>query len=282
VQVVLQTLKLWIWSGISAGSTGPWSWTTRWMSAPVGLVKPGPNNAPDVSPTKRCAPKSGPVTTDDVTGGIEDRRAGRWVSEVALAAVQAEAPCSARRRIVEDHPPNGHRVSGLNRRAADIAAQPLAMRAYHAARGALPGDVPALDLVIAAARDAEERQLHRQAVGLLQCALSLTPAPMPERARLLDELAWQAGCVGDHVAGVPALLELEALVRGDADAMAGAKMRLASLLAWGPGDLDAAHRAVGEAIEILESAGAGVRHAAALNEPAWIDGARGDLCPGAR
>lgn len=170
------------------------------------------------------------------------------------------------------------RRRALHRRAADaLAAQPLPVRAYHAARGAIPGDVAALDLVTAAARDAEVHQLHRQAAGLLQAALSLSPAGSPQRTQLLDELAWQAGCVGDHAAGVPALRELEGLVRDDAEARAGAKMRLASLLAWGQGDLDAAHREAIEAVDLLSAAGADLRRAAALNELAWIDGARGDI-----
>jgi len=170
------------------------------------------------------------------------------------------------------------RRRALHRRAADaLGAQPLPVRAYHAARGALPGDTAALDLLTTAAREAEAQQLHRQAVGLLQAALSLSPAGAPQRAQLLDELAWQAGCVGDHTAGVPALRELEGLVRDDVAARAGAGMRLASLLAWGQGDLDAAHGEAAAAVDLLTTAGADLARAAALNELAWIDGARGDM-----
>lgn len=165
----------------------------------------------------------------------------------------------------------------LHRRIARLATDAVpAHRAYHALRAALPGDREMLDLIRAGARSAEEAQRHREAVTLLAGALPLQ-GDGPLRLALLDELAWQASEIGDHATGLPALRELARLRAGDPLGEADARMRLASLLASGSGDLEAAAVAARAALELFTRGGAAERVASARNELAWIEGQAGDV-----
>jgi len=173
---------------------------------------------------------------------------------------------------------SGHRRELHLRVAQAIEGAPLAVRAYHAARGALPGDPWAVALIREAAGEAERNQTHREALTHLQAALDLVPAhARSERAQLLDEIAWQASCTGDHTVGIPALRELAEMSREDRKALGLVHMRQASFLSSGAGDLGAAEAEVLEAIRLLRDAGAGDRLPAALNELAWIRGLAGDV-----
>lgn len=158
---------------------------------------------------------------------------------------------------------------------ASVDATP-AFRAYHAVRGALPGDDDLLALVRDGARAAEEAQEHREAVTLLERAVAIAPSE-GERLEILDELAWQASEIGDHRTGVPALRELAKARAGDPLAAANARMRLASLLASGSGDLAAATVEARAALELFTRARAADRVASATNELAWIQGQAGDV-----
>ena len=165
----------------------------------------------------------------------------------------------------------------LHRRIARLGTDAApAHRAYHALRAALPGDNEMLDLIRAGARSAEDAQRHREAVTLLAGALPLQ-GDGPERIALLDELAGQASEIGDHTTGVPALRELAKLRAGDPLGEADARMRLASLLASGSGDLEAAAVAARAALELFTRGGAAERVASARNELAWIEGQAGDV-----
>jgi DNA-binding CsgD family transcriptional regulator/tetratricopeptide (TPR) repeat protein len=167
--------------------------------------------------------------------------------------------------------------------ARELAGAPLATRAYHVGLGALPGDVGALDLLRDAAREAERSQAHREALVHLQRALELaSPGARAQRRQLLDEVAWQAGAVGDHVAGIAALGVLRPLVENDPAELARTHARLASFLATGAGDMAAAEQHARAAIDLLSKNGLEKLLAAPLNELAWIHGEDGDLARQAR
>ena len=166
----------------------------------------------------------------------------------------------------------------LHRRAAAYGEGDVTVRAYHAARGATVGDADALALIRDAARLEEQRQSHREALAHLRAALALTPADaVRDRVELLDEIAWQAAQASDHGVGIPALEELSMLVADDQKMLGTTKMRLASFLATGAGDLASAGTAAEDAVRLFEACGATDRVPAALNELAWIRGESGDL-----
>jgi AAA ATPase domain len=128
--------------------------------------------------------------------------------------------------------------------------EPLDVRAYHLARGSLPGDVEAVAVLREAARHDEANGSHREALVHLQAALRLLgpddDGDPAERIDLLHEIAWQAGVASDHTVGIPALAALEPLLEGDPRELAALKRQLASFLATGAGDLEAAAEAADE------------------------------------
>lgn len=155
-----------------------------------------------------------------------------------------------------------------------LPGRPLSIRAYHAGLGAVPGDRSAYELLRLAARQSEREEAHGDAIAHLDRALAiLPPDAAAERREVLDELAWQASAAGDHAAGIRALTALAELVDGEPEEAARTDVRLASFLATGAGDLDAAERCVVRAVRRLS----GPRLAAARNELAWIRGEAGDL-----
>ncbi|HEY6957663.1 MAG TPA: LuxR C-terminal-related transcriptional regulator [Candidatus Limnocylindria bacterium] len=180
------------------------------------------------------------------------------IQEVAYEAIGA-----ARRRELHE------------RLSAALSDAPLAVRAYHAARGALHGDATAIAILRDAAREAERTQAHREALQHLAAARSLLPVETRERREVLDEIGWQADEAGEHATGIDALREL--LADAPTADRASLHMRLASLLASGPGDLAGAEAEANEAIRLFEAAGAVGQQASALNELAWIRGEGGDL-----
>src|SRR5256714_3593227 len=159
-----------------------------------------------------------------------------------------------------------------------LLTAPLAVRAYHLARGALPGDLDAVAGLRAAAEYAARLQAHREALGHLRAALELTPrAGTGTRVELLDETAWLAAAAADHTTGIAALTELADQVADDPVRLAQVQMRLASFLSTGAADVAAANRAASTAVRLLPGADAGPQLAAALNERAWIRGMAGDF-----
>ena len=165
------------------------------------------------------------------------------------------------------------RRRGMHRRVGDDPAQPLSVRAAHLLRGALPGDEAALAVVREAASAAEGAQAHREAVAYLHAALELVaPRDDQTRATILDELAWQAQAVGDHLHGLPALRELVRLTSGDPSREASARMRLASFLCWHVAEAGAAEAEAAAALDLFGAAGDEAGRRAALNEWGWIRG----------
>lgn len=158
--------------------------------------------------------------------------------------------------------------------ARSLTDAPLAIRSYHAARSALPGDRDAIAIIVAAGREAGSHQRHREALGHLQKALELLPSSdgdLMQRRQLLDEIAWHASAAGDHGVGIPALQALGQLCTNEPAELATVRMRLSSFLSSGVGDLSAAEREATEAVRLLATADP-KRLPAALNELAWIQG----------
>ncbi len=212
--------------------------------------------------------------------------AGRWLDDLVRRGVLKERARDATVTYDFGHPlvqEVTYEGLGAARRrelhedlARRLSDEPLAVRAYHAARGALPGDATAIALLRDAAREAERAQAHREALQHLGAAAALIPAGSPERADALDEIGWQAAEAGAHGVGAEALRELLAL-RTEPRERATVHMRLASLLSSGAGELVAAEIEAKEAVRLFESVGAEDRLAGALNELAWIRGEAGDL-----
>ena len=166
----------------------------------------------------------------------------------------------------------------LHRRVArDLLGEPLAVRAHHAARGALPGDTDAAALLREAAQEAARQQAHREAIAHLYALLALLARDDAQRADVLDAIAWHASECGDHVTGEDALRELGRLVESDATRHAATKIRLASFLASGSGDLISAEREARGAVDLLRTGGRTRELSAALNELGWIRGQTGDV-----
>jgi DNA-binding CsgD family transcriptional regulator len=164
----------------------------------------------------------------------------------------------------------------LHRRVGDRLPLPPGARAYHVARGALPGNLTAVEALREAASEATESRAAAVAVRHLQEAVRLVPASDRElRATVLDELAGAADMAGDHTAGIPALRELLALATTPGERIT-ARLRLASFVSAGSGDLAEADRLISEAVA-LARAWAPDRLARALNELGWVRGEGGDL-----
>ena len=162
------------------------------------------------------------------------------------------------------------------RLARMLVGEPLEVRAYHAIRGALPGDEAAIELIWAAAREAERTQAHGEALQHLAALRRLIPSGSVDRATVLDEIGWQGAEAGEHAVGIEALRELLAL-RTEPRERGSVHMRLASLLSSGPGDLASAEAEAKAAVAAFVAAGADDRVASALNELAWIRGEAGDI-----
>jgi DNA-binding CsgD family transcriptional regulator len=212
-----------------------------------------------------------------------DTEAAAGVDQLVVAGLLVEDAVS--RRLEFGHPilqEAVYEMAGPARRArlhglvADRLPLPLGSRAYHLGRGAMPGDAVAVEALRAAAADAVESGSPAVAVRHLQEAARLVAgADRQLRAVVLDELAGAADVAGDHTAGIPVLRELLNLAATPDDRVT-TRLRLASFLSAGSGDLAEANRLVAEAV-VTARAWAPTRLGAALNELGWIRGEGGDL-----
>lgn len=197
---------------------------------------------------------------------VEDRRAGGSRLDFAHPILQEALYASV----------GPARRAELHRLIAERVPASISIRAFHLARGATPGDVGAIAALCTAAREATAAGAPSLAVARLREALDLVPPSNPElRSELLDHIAGAADAAGDHTTGIPALRELLTLI-DDPIQMAGTRLRLASFLSAGAGDLTEAERQVGQAI-VLYRRHAPERVPAALNELGWVRGESGSL-----
>lgn len=229
--------------------------------------------------TKRSVDQLAPVLERLLQARLitEDEQPGMVMYEVAHPLIQEaiyQAMGAARRRA-------------LHRLAARMLMQSsrLADAAPHFAWSAKLGDEEAIDALVKAVTLAESRGLYREALPILEALLGLLPTGDQRWLRVVDVMARQADWVTDHMGdafahtGVRAMREIEHVLAGSPDLhLQGlVQFRLASFLAWGTGDLDAARQAVERALALFENAGDRSLSLLAANERAWITGLAGDL-----
>src|SRR5437868_143754 len=100
-------------------------------------------------------------------------------------------------------------IGGARRRAihrllarAFASSGQRAAAASHYVRCSQPGEEEAIDALIDALQQAEERQSYREAMPILNGLLDLLPAGDPRWRRVLDAMSWGAAWVIDHRAGL--------------------------------------------------------------------------------
>ncbi len=161
----------------------------------------------------------------------------------------------------------------------------LAEAALHFARSAEPGDDEAVDVLLDAMRQAEQREAFHEALDLQAELVELLPSSDVRWLEVLDAMYWRAEWLIDHRAethaavAIRALRAIDGLLEGSSDhaRRATVKFRLASFLAWGTGELEAAQNACEQARELFARAGEERQVLLAAREVAWIKGLRGDL-----
>jgi DNA-binding CsgD family transcriptional regulator len=180
----------------------------------------------------------------------------------------------------------GARRRGLHRLIgrALLAEGQLGEAAPHFARSAEVGEQEAIEALLDAVRQAEERGAYREALTILDALVELVPPGDERWLDILNALSWDADWVVDHRAdahallGIRAMRAIDSLLEGSEEPapQATVKFRLANFLAWGTGDLDGAERACTEAGSLFEQAGDRSSALLTENELAWIRGLRGD------
>lgn len=160
----------------------------------------------------------------------------------------------------------------------------LSEAAPHFARSASAGDAEAVEVICCAIGQAEQRELHGEAIALLDLLVDVLPHGDERWLQVLDVMRWDAEWVFDHRADVAALSairamrEIDAVLEGSGDdeRQAGVQLRLASFEAWGAGDIEAGERHARRAIELFDRAGRLDGRRIAEHELAWHAGLRGD------
>jgi len=144
----------------------------------------------------------------------------------------------------------GARRRALHRhiaRALVTAGRPGAAATHFVASSSV-GDPEAVDALRAALAQAEARELHREALALLQALLELLPAGDARWLEVADALALQPEWIVDHRADVGSEIGAEAMrridqvlaARPDPQRQGAVQLNLAVFLAWGLGEYDAA------------------------------------------
>lgn len=221
----------------------------------------------------------GPILSELVKARIvvEDERGGELGFEVQHPLVRDviyQATSGAQRRL-------------LHRQAARSLLQTghLAEAALHFARSAERGDSEAVEVLLDAMRQAERREAYREALQLQAELVELLPADDQRWLEVLEAMYARAEWLVDHRAetdapiAVKALRAIDGLLEGSSDHARRAivKFRLANFLAWGVGDVEAAHQACLQAHELSEICGDRRQTMLVERELAWIKGLRGDL-----
>jgi ATP/maltotriose-dependent transcriptional regulator MalT len=161
----------------------------------------------------------------------------------------------------------------------------LTEAAPHFARAAEPGDPEAIEVLLEAVGHAEGREAYREALELTSAVVELLPPGDERWLALLGAVSWQAEWVVDHrsdthaLLGVTALRSINSLLETSTDTAqrAAVKLRLASFLAWGTGELKEAAGLCLDAQRLFEGMGERRQALLAGRELAWITGLQGDL-----
>jgi DNA-binding CsgD family transcriptional regulator len=207
----------------------------------------------------------------------EEERGREVIYEIAHPLIQEtiyEELGAARRRAL-------HRLVARSL----LASGPLGEAAPHFARSAEVGDPEAIEALREAVRQAEERELYREALTILGALVDLLPPGDQRWLEVLDALGFRAEWVVDHRADVhaalaiPALRAMDSLLERfpDPARRAAVKFRLTSFLSWGTGQLEEAERAAREARDLFQQAGDTQGALLAELELAFLRGFKGDL-----
>ncbi|HWW54671.1 MAG TPA: AAA family ATPase, partial [Acidimicrobiales bacterium] len=209
---------------------------------------------------------------------VDEQEDGRELSYEVAHPLIAEAVYSgiggARRRTL-------HRDVA---RALVTANRPGAA-AGHFARSAPVGDLEAVAALIAAFRQAESRELTREAMAILDGLLDLLPDGDSRWSDVFDAMRPAAPWIIDHrvdvgaSTGTRAMIAIERVIERGPDKvrLALVKFNLASFDAWGSGDLGAARRRIEDAITLLREAGQHQMALLATNELGYLTGLEGNL-----
>lgn len=153
--------------------------------------------------------------------------------------------------------------------------------AGHFARAAPLADNETLEVLCEAIRRAEDQDLYREALAILEGLLEVLPEDDRRWMRVFDSLSWTAEWVIGHLAEGDARTAIEALRRVERVAPENDLLRgnlnlyLATLHSIGTGEIDLAETRCRAAIDHFERAGAGSDRLLAENEMVWIQAARG-------
>jgi DNA-binding CsgD family transcriptional regulator len=134
--------------------------------------------------------------------------------------------------------------------------------ASHFMRCAEAGDAEAVDSFRDALRQAEERGAYREALAMLAAVVELLPPGDERWLEIADAIGWEADWVEQRSdlpvhTGVAALRAIDALLESSADGRRRGmvKLRLATFLAWGTGELAEAKRIGDEAAALFGALG---------------------------
>jgi DNA-binding CsgD family transcriptional regulator len=224
------------------------------------------------------------VPLERLTGSrlVGEYEAGHRLSyEIAHPLVQDavyESIGGARRRTF-------HRLVGR----ALVASGNFGAAVPHFLRSADAGDPEAVDTLVRAVRQTEERNLHQETLPLLAALLDVLDADDQRWLDVLDAMTWRAEWVIDHLVengaataiAVMRRIERQLAASGDRLREGFVQFRLASFLAIGAGQPAQAAAACRRAQELFAAGGHADLALLALNELGWIRYCAGDL-PGHR
>lgn len=163
----------------------------------------------------------------------------------------------------------------------------LSEASLHYARSADVGDSEAIEALLEAMRQAEDREAFREALAIISALVDLIPTGDERWLEVAEAMSWQADWVVEHKAGldaakgIRALQEIDGLLARSREAAhparrAAVKSRLAAFCAWGTGQLDEAERYATEAVALFEAAGDRSGALVADLELAYVRGLGGD------
>ena len=179
---------------------------------------------------------------------------------------------AARRRAVHRRVARGLRAAGR----LDAAAP-------HFAQSAELGDGEAVEALSLALGQVANRQAYREALGILASLVEVLPTGDSRWLQVADTMSAQADWVyrgGAHAElGIRAMREMDLALQSSPEPARRAmvKFLLANFLTYGTGELAAAERACGQALELFETAGDRRSSLLARLEIATLRGFRGHL-----
>lgn len=166
-----------------------------------------------------------------------------------------------------------------------VRQQRLAEASMHYVRGASAGETEAVDTLIQALHQSEERQSAYEAMAVLEGLLTLLPPGDPRWGAVLDAMVWDADWLLDYngfvsaEVGLRALREIERSLPPSSDPLRRAvvQLRLTAFSLWDTTRADAIARDCREAIAVFEQRGQSRAAMMAHHWLAWLAGISGDL-----